>query len=209
MLICEICNREIKRDLNYKLIDVINKILNTSYIDMCYLCGHKKLKEAKLVAKAQMKSFSSKLEKYLPSIPVMSINNPAGWNYTPKGIVTARANSGTGLVIEVTSTFSDFFGLQSNSTNSKISKCEKLCLSLLKKHCLDLEGNAITGVDIDYIEVGKGKGILMVCMTGTAVRINNNNNLGSIDLERINEATEINIKLNTIKELWEIALTTD
>ena len=72
-----------------------------------------------------------------------------------------------------------------------------------------MEGNAITGVDIDYIEVGKGKGILMVCMTGTAVRINNNNNLGSIDLERINEATEINIKLNTIKELWEIALTTD
>ena len=119
MLICEICNREIKRDLNYKLIDVINKILNTSYIDMCYLCGHKKLKEAKLVAKAQMKSFSSKLEKYLPSIPVMSINNPAGWNYTPKGIVTARANSGTGLVIEVTSTFSNSLNLTVSQKNPK------------------------------------------------------------------------------------------
>lgn len=209
MPICESCNYEIKRDLNTKLVEFINKILNTSFTNMCYQCGHKKLKEAKLVAQAQMKSYSLKLEKYLPSIPVMSIHNPAGWDYTPIGIVTARANTGTGVVIEVTSAFSDFFGLQSNSTNSKISKCENLCLSLLKKHSLDLKGNAILGVDVDYMEIGKSKGILTVCMTGTAVRINTSNNIGSIDLESINEATVINSKLNTLQELWELVLKVD
>ena len=32
-------------------------------------------------------------------------------------------------------------------------------------------GNAIIGTDIDYSEVGGGKGMLMVCMSGTAIEL--------------------------------------
>jgi len=33
--------------------------------------------------------------------------------------------------------------------------------------------NAVIGVDIDYAEVGGAKGMVMVCMSGTAVRLRN------------------------------------
>jgi hypothetical protein len=41
----------------------------------------------------------------------------------------------------------------------------------LRYQCALLGGNAIIATDIDYSEVGGGKGMLMVCMAGTAVNL--------------------------------------
>lgn len=53
------------------------------------------------------------------------------------------------------------------------------------------------GVDIDYSEAGGGKGMLMVCMAGTAVKITNLKDL-AYDFESIHELEK---GLATIKEI--------
>ncbi len=53
-----------------------------------------------------------------------------------------------------------------------------MCLNILRKKAIELGANAIVAVDIDYAEVGGGKGMLMVCMAGTAIYVKNVEILG-------------------------------
>jgi hypothetical protein len=55
---------------------------------------------------------------------------------------------------------------------------------------VELGGNAILATDIDYAEVGGGKGMLMVCMTGTAVLLENTAVMGAEIIEGLNVVTE-------------------
>jgi uncharacterized protein YbjQ (UPF0145 family) len=50
----------------------------------------------------------------------------------------------------------------------------------LRKETLELGGNAVLATDIDYAEVGGDKGMLIVCMTGTAVLLKNPEVLGGL-----------------------------
>ncbi|MBK7959544.1 MAG: heavy metal-binding domain-containing protein, partial [Bacteroidetes bacterium] len=40
-------------------------------------------------------------------------------------------------------------------------------MAQLKNKTIQMGGNAIVGVDVDYGELGSIKGMIMVCMTGT------------------------------------------
>jgi hypothetical protein len=44
---------------------------------------------------------------------------------------------------------------------------------MLRVRALDHGCNAIVAADIDYAEVGGTRAMLMVCMTGTAIRLHN------------------------------------
>jgi uncharacterized protein YbjQ (UPF0145 family) len=106
-------------------------------------------------------------------LPLLSINNPQGWTYRSIGLVTAQTTTGTGLISELTTAWTDFFGQQSKVYNNKIRAGEDLCKTSLRLQTLALGGNAILGIDVDYAEVGGQRAMLMVCMTGTAVEISN------------------------------------
>ena len=80
-------------------------------------------------------------------------------------------NGNSGVVSEFTSSFTDLFGVQSGRFNKKLKAGEDICFAQLRKQALDLGGNAVIATDIDYSEVGGGKGMLMVCMGGTAIKL--------------------------------------
>lgn len=117
--------------------------------------------------------YLSLFQKLITEVPVLSIPNPSNWEYISVSIVTAQSVLGTGVISEFTSTFTDFFGKQSSAYNKKLIEGENFCLNILRKKALDLDCNAIIGTDIDYSEAGGLKGMLMVCMAGTAIRVKN------------------------------------
>ncbi|RZI56844.1 MAG: heavy metal-binding domain-containing protein [Zymomonas sp.] len=50
---------------------------------------------------------------------------------------------------------------------------EDLCRASLRVQTVDSGGNAVIAADVDYAEVGGQRAMLMVCMTGTAIRLHN------------------------------------
>jgi len=112
-------------------------------------------------------------------VPVITTHSPFGWDYSPIGIVTGQSVTGTGVISEFTSGFSDFFGQQSGSFIRKIASGEEICLAQLRIKALNSGGQAVIATDIDYGELGSVKGMIMVCAAGTAVKLNNLDVLGS------------------------------
>jgi uncharacterized protein YbjQ (UPF0145 family) len=112
-------------------------------------------------------------EEMIPKMPIVTIQNPYGWKYKIKGMVTGQSTTGTGVISEFASGFTDFFGMQSGRHNDKIRAGEELCAYQLKMKAFNMGADAIVGVDIDYAELGGGKGMIMVCMSGTAVELEN------------------------------------
>lgn len=106
-------------------------------------------------------------------VPLASLHSPVGWEYETLGLVTGRSTTGTGMFSDVASAFTDLFGAQSKTYNSKLQSGENICRAALRLQAIEMGGNAVLGVDVDYAEVGGQRAMLMVCMTGTAVRLKN------------------------------------
>ncbi len=64
-------------------------------------------------------------------------------------------------------------GKQSGSYNKKLQEGEELCKSVLRAKALRIDANAIIGVDVKYTDFGGVKSMVCVCMTGTAICLNN------------------------------------
>ncbi|MEA5259903.1 heavy metal-binding domain-containing protein [Arcicella aquatica] len=122
------------------------------------------------------KIFESKKEELkvaIDDIPIVSIQNPSGWDYSVIDIVTSQYVTGTGFLTEIKADFSDFLGRESQKMNSRLSEGEQKCFQRMRNIAASKGANAIIGVDIDYAEVGGIKGMLMVCTAGTAVNLKN------------------------------------
>ena len=113
-------------------------------------------------------------------------------------MVTGQSTTGTGVISEFTSSFSDLFGVQSGRFNKKLKAGENMCFALLRKQTIDIGGNAVIATDIDYSEVGGEKGMLMVCMGGTAIKLKNTEILGQERAQNIDEITKLNNRLKTL-----------
>lgn len=115
----------------------------------------------------------SNVASAINQIPIVTIHNPYNWEYQAIGIVSAQSVTGTGVFAEISSGITDFFGMQSEIYNTKLAEGENRCMNMLRSKALTLGANAIIGTDIDYSEAGGLKGMLMVCMAGTAVKLKN------------------------------------
>ena len=62
-------------------------------------------------------------------------------------------------------------------------------------------GNAILAVDIDYSELGGLKGMIMVCMTGTAVTLKNVDLFGSDRAMQLEDLKRINQRIQYLEKL--------
>lgn len=79
---------------------------------------------------------------------------------------------GTGFLSEFNASISDFFGTTAYGYTSKIKEAREAALHQLKINCLSVGANAIIGVDIDFFTIGVN--MIVVCATGTAVKIEKN-----------------------------------
>ncbi|MEI7585563.1 heavy metal-binding domain-containing protein [Runella sp.] len=196
---CPNCGAKLKTSLfsyneilSINKINIINEYHPKKAAAYCGKCGDELYKQYQSKSIEEKDKLSTDLQVLIEAVPVVSLHSPQGWNYDILGMVTGQSTTGTGVVSEFTSSFTDFFGMQSGSYNKKIKAGENLCFAQLRKQALDMGGNAVIGTDIDYSEVGGEKGMLMVCMAGTAIKIKNTESLG----------TERNLELEQLIKLY-------
>ncbi|RIW14474.1 hypothetical protein D0X99_13015 [Algoriphagus lacus] len=198
---CPNCNAEIKsgflkenRLANEKQVAFIHDFTENTSESYCSQCLNDMLKLAKSNFHEELKHLKERLETELQNIPIVTVHSPSNWEYNTLGIVTSQSVIGTGMISEIASSWTDFFGKESNVFNSKIKKGEENCMTILRTKALLMGAHAILGTDIDYSEVGGGKGMLMVCMAGTAVRFTNSSHPG-IDLESFESLQRCKMRL--------------
>ncbi|WP_051189674.1 heavy metal-binding domain-containing protein [Daejeonella oryzae] len=130
---------------------------------------------------------------------MVTLKSPKDWDYTVLRIVTAQSVTGTGVVSEFASSFTDLFGMQSKKYNTKIKAGEDLCKAQLRLDAVSIGANAIIATDIDDAEVGGDESMLMVCMAGTAIRLANPGILAEDIGEKFSEMDEV------AKQLFDIS----
>lgn len=86
-----------------------------------------------------------------------------------KGIISGQVVLGTGFLSELTASFSDFFGTESNAFSDKLEKAKDAAMEKLIEKSISVGGNGIIGVDFDYIMFGNN--MVGVIANGTSVII--------------------------------------
>ena len=86
------------------------------------------------------------------------------------GIVTGEAVMGANLFRDMFASIRDIVGGRSGSYEKELRKARDTALKELEESANDLGANAVVGVDIDYEVLGEKNGMLMVSVSGTAVR---------------------------------------
>jgi uncharacterized protein YbjQ (UPF0145 family) len=206
---CPNCGTNLKGGLigSIKLVEeqkknLINEYSITKSAGYCTKCSKQPYEESLAKYNEELNSLHKKIQQLIVFIPIVSIQSPHRWEYEVIGLVTGQSVTGTGVISEFTSSITDMFGEQSGRYNKKIKNGELLCANQLRKQTLDIRGNAIIATDVDYAELGGDKGMIMVCMTGTAIRLTNPEVLGDSRVSRIVELVEANKReqfLSTLK----------
>lgn len=203
---CPNCNAQIKESgwsvnllFDEKRIMAINKYSDNPSTAYCNKCGDNLYYQLKNKIECEINVLNDKLINLLENIVVLTTHTPLNWDYQAIGIVTGQSTTGTGVLAEFTSEFTDFFGVQSNAYNKKLAIGENICLGQLRMKAIALGANAIIATDIDYSEVGGLKGMLMVCAAGTAVNLTNPEILGPEKEKNLSETKQLVDKLKTLK----------
>jgi uncharacterized protein YbjQ (UPF0145 family) len=176
---CPNCQKKIGGLLssNYILDEDQNNFIRVFHADKneayCYDCGYQLVIACKAKLRHQKEELKEEIALLLTNIPIVTLQNPKDWDYTVVDMVTAQSVSGTGIVSEIASSWTDLLGGQSDILGNKLSNGEQICKNQLRLKALNIGANCIIATDIDYAEVGGTKGMLMVCMSGTAVVLNN------------------------------------
>ena len=86
------------------------------------------------------------------------------------GLVTGYCILGTGPLSSLFSSVTDTFGIKSNAYLEKARTAEKEALSMMKLEALKLGADAVYCVRINLTEATSGNGMLMVSVSGAAVK---------------------------------------
>lgn len=87
-----------------------------------------------------------------------------------KGLVIGEVISGVDFVKDFTAGLSNFFGGRSKTYEDELIRTRNEALKEMEQRAIQMGANAIVGVDIDYEVLGANNGMLMVTVSGTAVR---------------------------------------
>lgn len=86
------------------------------------------------------------------------------------GVITAENVLGINFVKDIFSSFSDFFGGRSNTYEAELKKARDLALKELEEKAVSLGADAVLGIDFDFEVLGPRGSMLMVNVSGTAVK---------------------------------------
>lgn len=85
------------------------------------------------------------------------------------GVVTGEAIMGANVVRDFLASITDIVGGRSGTYESKLKEARDVAIEEMKQQASRIGANAIVGIDIDYEVIREG--MLMVAVSGTAVRI--------------------------------------
>jgi uncharacterized protein YbjQ (UPF0145 family) len=87
------------------------------------------------------------------------------------GLVTGEVIVGANLFRDFFASITDLVGGRSGQYEQVLSRARTEAVEEMTEEARRLGGNAVIGVDIDYEVIGKSGSMLMVSVSGTAVRI--------------------------------------
>jgi len=88
-----------------------------------------------------------------------------------KGVITSECVFGMNVFRDFFAGMTDFFGGRSEASQKVLRDARETCLNELKKEAYELGATGVIGIDLDYSEIsGKGKGMLFLVASGTAVK---------------------------------------
>lgn len=87
------------------------------------------------------------------------------------GIVIGEAVMGANLFKDLFASIRDIVGGRSGSYEDELTRARKMAFSELQQEARNMGANAVVGIDIDYQVIGEKGSMLMVSISGTAVRV--------------------------------------
>jgi uncharacterized protein YbjQ (UPF0145 family) len=87
------------------------------------------------------------------------------------GIVFGDAVLGVNLVKDLFASVRDVIGGRSGTYERELGAARDAAMAALTEQGRSLGADAIIGIDLDYQVLGSNNGMLMVCASGTAVRL--------------------------------------
>ncbi|PWD66842.1 heavy metal-binding domain-containing protein [Pectobacterium parmentieri] len=87
------------------------------------------------------------------------------------GVVTGEAILGANIFRDFFASIRDVVGGRSGAYEKELRKARQIAFKELQEQAEDLGANAIVGIDLDYETVGKDSSMLMVTVSGTAVKV--------------------------------------
>jgi len=87
------------------------------------------------------------------------------------GVVVGEAILGANLFKDLFAGIRDIIGGRAGAYERELGKAREIAFSEMQEKAEALGANAIVGIDLDYEVVGQGGGMLMVSISGTAVRL--------------------------------------
>jgi uncharacterized protein YbjQ (UPF0145 family) len=210
--VCPNCDKKLnglmttKSMVNPATVAYINHFKPTKQTDYCTGCAPRLVQEYLEKQDARIIEIKTELQSVIKVIPIVTSHSPLNWDYKVKGIVSAQSVTGTGFITEVSASFSDIFGSQSDALGAKLNNGELICRTQLRFKAAMLGGNAVIATDIDYAEVGGVRAMLMVCMAGTAVRLNNLHEVMDVDTREYSSMEQL---VNELIEIGKVKPPTD
>ena len=202
--VCPNCDKKLNGLMTTKnmvkpaAVAYINHFNPTKQTAYCTGCAPGLIEEYQKQQNTRITKIQTELQKVIRIIPIVTAHSPLNWDYKVKGIVSAQSVTGTSFITEASSSIPDLFGGQSSALGTKLNNGELICRTQLRFKTAMLGGNAVIATDIDYAEVGGVRAMLMVCMSGTAVRLNNLQEVMDLD------AQEYHTMESLVNELIEI-----
>ena len=87
------------------------------------------------------------------------------------GVVTSQTIIGANFFKDIFAGLRDFFGGRSGTYERVLDEAKKFAMSELMQRGTALGADAIVGIDLDYETVGANGSMLMVSVSGTAVKL--------------------------------------
>ena len=87
------------------------------------------------------------------------------------GVVTGEAIMGANLFKDLFAGIRDIVGGRSGAYEKELRRAREMAFEEIETAARKLGANAVVGVDIDYEVLGQKSGMLMVSVSGTAVRL--------------------------------------
>ena len=88
-----------------------------------------------------------------------------------KGIVFGEVVSGVNFIKDMLSSITEMIGGRSGTYEQELQEAREKALAEMSERAAKLGADAVVGVDVDYEVLGETNGMLMVSVSGTAVKL--------------------------------------
>ena len=87
------------------------------------------------------------------------------------GVVIGEAILGANMIKDLFGAVRDIVGGRAGAYEDELGKARDIAFQEMEQEAVILGANAVIGIDIDYEVVGQNGGMMMVSVSGTAVKV--------------------------------------